>query len=64
MNFSPLETPGGKLALTVALLVWLSVLAFLMHLTHHDPAETGRTLLSNAFTSLLTVLLTQLKPHE
>jgi hypothetical protein len=31
-----------------------------MHVTKHDPQETGRVLISNAFTSLMTLLLAKL----
>jgi hypothetical protein len=52
-----LTTPGGKMFVTLALLVWLMVIAFIMHETGHDPAEQGRLLLSNAFTALVAILL-------
>ena len=55
-----LESDGGKLAVLIFMLVYLSLLAFIMHLTKHDPQETGKVLLSNAFTSLMTLLLTKL----
>jgi hypothetical protein len=55
-----LETEGGKLAVIIFMLVWLSTIAVWMHLSGHDPQETGRVLLSNAFTSLMTLLLAKL----
>ena len=60
MNFETLQSEGGKLAIVIVLLLWLSVIAVILHLWGKDPAETGRTLLSNAFTSLLTLALTKL----
>jgi hypothetical protein len=55
-----LTTPGGRMFVTLTLLIWLMVLAFVMHETGHDPAEQGRLLLSNAFTALVSILLTYL----
>jgi hypothetical protein len=55
-----LTTPGGRMFVTLTLLVWLMILAFTMHETGHDPAEQGRLLLSNAFTALVSILLTYL----
>lgn len=60
MNFAQLETEGGKLLIILVLLFWLSLIAVFMHLYGKDPAETGRVLLSNAFTSLMTLALTKL----
>lgn len=60
MNFTGLETPGARIVMTVGLVFWLGTLAFVMHITGHDPGETGRTLLSNAFTSLFTLVIAQL----
>ena len=60
MQFQFLETEGAKLAVIIFMLVYLSVMAVIMHLTRHDPQETGRVLISNAFTSLMTLLLTKL----
>jgi hypothetical protein len=59
-----LTTPGGRMFVTLTLLVWLMVLAFVMHETGHDPAEQGRLLLSNAFTALVSILLTYLAKGE
>ena len=65
MNIGPFfETEGGKIVTIVFLLLWLSVLAIAMHLTRHDPQETGRVLLSNAFTGLMTLLLAKLGGKE
>jgi len=64
MNTGLFETEGGKIAIIVVLLVWLSILAAAMHLTNHDPQETGRVLLSNAFTGLMTLLLAKLGGKE
>lgn len=60
MDFKFLESEGAKMAVILFMLIYLSVLAFILHETHHDPAETGRVLLSNAFTSLMTLLLAKL----
>lgn len=60
MNFQFLETEGGKMAVILFLLVYLSIIVVIMHATHHDPQETGRVLLSNTFTSLVTLLLAKL----
>jgi len=56
-----LTTPGGKMLITLALVVTLMVLAFVMHETGHDPAEQGRLLISNAFTALISILVGQLR---
>lgn len=65
MDLKFLESEGSKMAIIIFMLVYLSVLAFVLHETHHDPQETGRVLLSNAFTSLMTLLLAKLggKPN-
>ena len=60
MQLQFLETEGAKLAVIIFMLVYLSVMAVIMHRTRHDPQETGRVLISNAFTSLMTLLLTKL----
>lgn len=60
MDFRGLESEGAKMAVLLFLLLYLSLLAVLMHVTHRDPQETGRVLLSNAFTSLMTLLLAKL----
>lgn len=60
MNFQFLESEGAKMAVILFMLVYLSILAFILHETRHDPGETGRVLLSNAFTSLMTLLLAKL----
>ena len=60
MNFETLTTEGGKSAVLLFILLWLSILALVMHLTHHDPQETGRTLMTNAFTSVFTALIAKL----
>jgi hypothetical protein len=52
-----LTTNGGKMFVTLTLLVWLMIMAFAMHETGHDPAEQGRLLMSNAFTALVSTLL-------
>lgn len=49
------------MAVILFMLIFLSIIAVVMHATHHDPQETGRVLLSNAFTSLMTLLLAKLK---
>lgn len=48
------------MAVILFMLIYLSAMALIMHETHHDPQETGRVLLSNAFTSLMTLLLAKL----
>lgn len=55
-----LESEGGKLFVLISLLVWIAVLAMILHMTGHDPQETGRTLMSNAFTSLFTAIMLKL----
>lgn len=60
MNLQALETEGAKIATLLFLLVFFTVIVFVMHETHHDPAETGRTLISNALTSISTLLLAKL----
>jgi mannitol-specific phosphotransferase system IIBC component len=58
--FKALETEGGQMAVTIFMILWLGTIAFIMHQTGHDPAETGKVLLSNAFTGLMTLLITKL----
>jgi hypothetical protein len=58
--FEALNTEGGHLVITIGLILWLSLIATILHMTNHDPAETGRTLLSHAFTALITLLLNKL----
>lgn len=60
MDFKFLESEGAKMAVILFMLIYLSSMAFILHETHHDPQETGRVLLSNAFTSLMTLLLAKL----
>jgi hypothetical protein len=58
--FKRLGTEGGKLAVIIGMIVYLSAIAVYLHATHSDPQETGRVLISNAITSLMTLLLTRL----
>ena len=60
LNFAPLETEGGKLFVLLVLVAWLSIIAMVLHLAGKGPAETGRTLLSNAFTSFITLIVSRL----
>lgn len=55
-----LVSPGGTLLITVLIVFYISVLAFVMVETGHTPAENGRLLLSNAFTAAFTLLMTKL----
>ena len=55
-----LVTEGGKMAILLSLLMILIVVALVLHETNHDPAETGRTLLSNSFTSVFTAIMLKL----
>ena len=55
-----LESEGGKIAVIIGMLLWLSVIAVWMVVTGHPPKETGQVLLSNAFTSLMTLRLAKL----
>ena len=55
-----LETEGGKIAVIIFMLFWLSVIAVYMVVSGHPPQETGKVLLSNAFTSFITLLLAKL----
>ena len=55
-----LETEGGKIAVIIFMLLWLSGIAIYLLASGHTPQETGRVLLSNAFTSLMTLLLAKL----
>jgi hypothetical protein len=55
-----LESQGGELAVLIFMAIFISIMAFVMHETGHDPAETGRVLLSNAFTSIMTLLVRRL----
>jgi hypothetical protein len=60
MNFQLFESEGAKLVVILFMLFWLSAIAMVMHQTGHDPQETTKVLLSNAFTSLMTLLLAKL----
>ena len=55
-----LETEGGKIAVIIMMLLWLSIVAVYMVVSGHPPQETGKVLLSNAFTSFITLLLAKL----
>jgi uncharacterized BrkB/YihY/UPF0761 family membrane protein len=55
-----LETEGGKIAVIIFILLWLSIIAVYMVVSGHPPQETGKVLLSNAFTSFVTLLLAKL----
>jgi len=55
-----LTTPGGSLLILLIIVVYISVMAFLLVETGHTPAENGRLLLSNAFTASFSLLLTKL----
>jgi len=59
-----LVSEGGKMAILLSLLVLLIVVAMLLHMTNHDPAETGRTLLSNSFTSVFTAIMLKLSDKK
>ena len=56
-----LTTPGGRMFITLTMIAVIMTLAFVMHESGHDPAEEGRLLLSNSFTALTTILISQLK---
>lgn len=58
--FDSIISEGGQLAVVIFMLIFLSSVAFFMHETGHDPAETGRVLISSAFSSLMTLFLTKL----
>ena len=47
--------------ITLTMIAVIMTLAFVMHESGHDPAEEGRLLLSNSFTALTTILISQLK---
>ena len=64
MNYTALETEGGKIAILLFVLVVLIALSAVMHILGKDPAETGKTLLSNAFTGVSTLLLTKLSARK
>jgi len=60
MKFEAFETEGGKLAVLVGMIFFLAALAAVMHIAGKDPGETGRTLLAQAFTGLMAILLAKL----
>jgi hypothetical protein len=61
VNIAPfLESEGGKMAVIIFMLLWLSAIAVGMVVSGHTPQETGRVLLSNAFTGLMTLLIAKL----
>ncbi len=51
-----LETDGGRLVVLLAMLIFLMAVAVWMLATGHTPAETGRTLLASAISSMLGIL--------
>jgi hypothetical protein len=55
-----LESEGGKIAVLIGMLFWLTAIAVYMVATGHPPKDTGQVLISNAFTSLMTLLLAKL----
>jgi len=54
------ESDGGKTATVIVLMIFFAVLAALMHMTHHDPGQTGISLLSGTFSALLTLMIARL----
>jgi hypothetical protein len=59
-NGSKLVTEKGKVQVITGLLVWISLLALITHLTHIVVSERTRLLFVSAFTSLITLLLSKL----
>jgi len=57
VRFEILETEGGKLFVALVMLSAFLVIAFVLHISGHDPAETGRTLISDAIATLLGVVI-------
>ena len=55
-----LQSPGGKLFVIIIMLVWLAGIAVTLRLLGHGMEETGRTLFSNSFTALFTLLISYL----
>jgi len=55
-----LVTEGGKLAILLALLLILMIVSMTLVMSGHPPQETGRTLLSSAFTSVFTAIMLKL----
>jgi FtsH-binding integral membrane protein len=49
-----------KIQLIVGLLVWISILVLIVHLTHQPVSEGTRLVFVSAFTSLVTLLLAKL----
>jgi hypothetical protein len=64
VNFQQLETEGGKTAIVLGMLFWLSAIAVFMHETGHDPAEVGREVMVGAISSLLGILYGKLGNKE
>jgi hypothetical protein len=56
-----LESEGGEKAVVIAMLVWIMAITLFMHMTGHDPKQTGILLLSNSFTALFAIFLKSLK---
>lgn len=52
-----LTTQGGKIAITLFMLIFIVTLVSIAHFEGKDPQEQGRLLLSNAFTALFSTLL-------
>jgi hypothetical protein len=57
-----LETDGGKILVTVFLLLFIFTALVVMVLTGHPPGEGGKQLASGGVGSLLGILLIYLKP--
>jgi hypothetical protein len=53
-------TEKSKIFVIAGLLVWISILALITHLTHADVSERTRLVFVSAFTSLVTLLISKL----
>jgi hypothetical protein len=53
-------TEKSKILVISGLLVWISILALIAHLTHSDVSERTRLVFVSAFTSLVTLLISKL----
>lgn len=51
------ESEGGKIATVLFMMLTLLVVSMILHMTGHDPAETGRTLLAQTFTGLFLLFV-------
>lgn len=64
MKWPDPETEAGKIYILICLLVLLLSVGLLLHMTHNDPAEAGRTELRDACNLVFGLLTGYLAPKS